>query len=384
MNTILPSEVLINVFEQGKSSQPFEIGGSTLMLTVSQTCAMWRKITHTYPVLWADVRLTACSSPRKARNLLARSEGGPIALTIDGRPTPNDDIALWNVLNLVVRQDARLRILHVVGAAAFLRLLARACIRHGFPRLWELVVDQREDLDPGTITPAGYSIIMRDVASLSTLSTDAPNLTRLSLVNTSPSIIGTYPELRTLWLDNSGYLKLFKQPERIIEPELLALETLVVKKSALPFLTHPSLLPADSNLVRLVLADLLEHDLAPGALARFLRLVRMPRLTHLEITNVHGYILDEFLQSLRPASISAPSPPPKYPRLDVLVFRELCLNGIRDAHALHAVQTVREICVFTVDWKPLWEVLERCRQACPHVRTLRYDWQTVVGIPSRE
>ncbi|KAJ7025521.1 hypothetical protein C8F04DRAFT_1269138 [Mycena alexandri] len=368
INAFLPNEVLINLFEQGKSSEPFEIGGSTLMLQISQTCAAWRTITHTYPILWEDIRLTACSSPRKARNLLARSEGGPIAVTIDGRPMPRDQLALWNVLNLIMAQDARLRSLHVVGTFAFLRVLARACLRHYFPQLLRLTVDGREDPDPGSIPPTGHSIIVRAVASISTLSTDVPNLTKLSLVNTSPPIIGNYPQLRTLRLDNSGYLKHFKQPELVVEPEILALETLIVHKSALPLFTHPALLPADSNIVIFVLADLLEHDLPAGALSRFLRLLRMPRLEHLEVKNIHGYLWDEFVQSLR--HDGGPSPP-KYPHLMVLHFRELRLTGIRDLHSLHAVQTVQEIGVFDVDWKPLWEVLERYGRACPNIRSLR-------------
>ncbi|KAJ7737103.1 hypothetical protein B0H16DRAFT_1730515 [Mycena metata] len=381
INTVLPNEVLINVFEQGKSSKPFEIGGSTLMLQLSQTCAAWRKITHSYPNLWEDIRLTACSSPKKARNLLARSEGGPIAVTIDGRPVPPEPLALWNVLNLVMAEDARLRSLHVLGASAFHRLLARACLRHSFPQLLWLTVDQREEPDPGSAAPGGHSIIVRAIASISALGTDVPNLTTLTLANTSPSIIGTHPHLRTLRLDNSGYLKLFQQPEGVIEPEILALKTLMVERSGLPLLTHPALFPADSNIVILVLADLLEHDLPPGSLSRFLRLVRMPRLEHFEVTNIHGYLWDEFVQSLRHDGGPAP---PKYPHLKVLSFRKLRLTGIRDVHSLHAVQSVQHIGVFDVDWKPLWEVLERYGRACPNIRSLRRDWETVLIIPSRQ
>ncbi|KAJ7747120.1 hypothetical protein DFH07DRAFT_831205 [Mycena maculata] len=359
-----PPEILLNIFELGKATQPFDIGGSTLVFVISQTCATWRTITHTYPILWDDLRLTARSSPSKARNLLARYDGPSISVTVDRRTMPADPLTFWNVLCLVTAHAARFRALHFIGPAISLRLLSRACSHHKFSQLRDFVVVQSEE-EPQPVRAS--------------LSINAPKLSSLSLTGTFPLVPGNYPWLRELRLDHSAYFVHFNQPVGVLEPQLLELQVLSIISSVLPLLLDPSLFPADSSIVSFVLCNLRERDVAPGSLSQFCRLVRMPLLEHLEVSGLTGYLWDEFAHSLRHSGSSRP----KYPALKSVTFRSLSLTGITNADSLHAVQSVSELRLIDVNPHPLVEILEQDHRMCPKLRQIRLAGSQVLWLSSR-
>ncbi|KAJ6488433.1 hypothetical protein DFH09DRAFT_1209473 [Mycena vulgaris] len=360
-----PPEILINIFEQGKSTAPREVGGSTLLLAVSQVCAAWRAIAHAYPMLWDDLRLTARSSPQKARNLFARHRGGTVAVTLDRSMAPPDPIVYWNLLNIVMTHAERLRALRFIGPTAALRLLSRACVRHTFPMLRALVVvEPAAELGPGMLNP---------------LSINAPNLSFLSLTGTQ-FLLGDkdkLPTLRELHLEESKFFAYFDQADGCIEPELLDLEILTLTGGPLPLLRDPSLHPADSNLVALRLWLTL-LDVAPDSLAGFFRLVRMPRLQHLDIAGLAGYLWEEFLGVLRPKGHS----PPRYPLLKSLTFRSLVLTGI-DVNALRGVHSITILQLIDMDPCPLVSILEGDHRVCPMIRELWLMGGEILRLPSR-
>ncbi|KAJ7433698.1 hypothetical protein B0H11DRAFT_2121129 [Mycena galericulata] len=359
----LPPEIRMNIFEQGKSTHPLEIGGSTLMFTISQVCAAWRAITHTYPTLWDDLRLTARSSSLKVRNLLARSDGA-ISITIDHRVMrEGDPVTYWNILNVLVASAARFRTMRFIGPARSLRLLSRACSQHTFPHLRELVVVKSEE----DIFPMRLNI-----------SIDAPNLDSLSLTGTSPTIFGNYPRLRELCLDRSGYFIYFDQPDAVLEKQF-PFEILRITSSPLPLFPDLSIQPSYSSIVSLTLCRLRETDIAPGFLTRFCQLVCMPLLEHLEVSEVTGYLWNEFARSLRRSG----SAHPKYPVLKSLTFRSLSLTGFDDADSLHAVQSISELRLIDVDPSPLVRILEEDINIFSKIREIRLANGEVVRISSR-
>ncbi|KAJ7088117.1 hypothetical protein C8R44DRAFT_819498 [Mycena epipterygia] len=374
---VLPPELLLSIFEHGTSSPPDAIGGSTFLLIVSQVCSLWHGVTESYPTLWDDLRLSGNSSPAKAKYLLTRSQrypfqGAPIpipiSVTIDRRTTPADPIAYWNMLNVVTAQAERIQVLRFVGQAASLGVLSRACVRHRFPQLRELVVIESAEAPPGG-------------SSFWTISIDAPNLTSSSFTRTAPLVKTRFTTLRHLHLDESGYFVHFDQPESVLEPQLLALETLSITASPLPLLLDPAIYPMDSNIVCLTLSSLRPDDVPPGTLMRFLHLVRTPLLQSLEFCGLADYLLHEFLQSLRGGLHGAP----KYPVLRTLTLRALSLAGVDgslwraafdsdadSADSLHAVQTISEIRLDGVDPLPLMRLLKAHPRVCPKVREIRF------------
>ncbi|KAJ7501000.1 hypothetical protein B0H11DRAFT_753105 [Mycena galericulata] len=359
----LPPEIRLNIFDQGKSTPPFEIGGSTLMFTISQVCAAWRAITHTYPTLWDDLRLTLSSSPLKVRNLLARCDGA-ISVTFDTRVIPGGNpVKYWNTLDVLVANAARIRALRFIGPARAVRFLSRACSHHTFPQLRELVVVKSEE--------DTYSMRLNK-------SIDAPNLDSLSLTGIFPPILGNYPRLRELCLDRSRYFISFDQRDAVLQQQLLELEILRITSCPLPRFADLSIHPRDSSIVSLTLWRLREVDIAPGFLTRFFQLVCMPHLEHVEVSKVTGYLWNEFAQSLRRSGSAGP----KYPVLKSLTFRSLSLTGF-DADSLHAVQSISELRLIDVDPSPLVRILEEDVDMVPKIREIRLGDLEVVRISSR-
>ncbi|KAJ7688882.1 hypothetical protein B0H17DRAFT_648676 [Mycena rosella] len=358
-----PPEILVNIFEQGKSSPACEIGGSTLLFTVSQVCAAWRAIAHGYPFLWDDLRLSARSSPQKAKNLIARYKGPTIAVTVDRSTTPPDPIAYWNMLNAVTAQAVRLRSLRFIGPAASLRLFSRACVRYTFPRLRDLVFIESAAVPDQGVPPH--------------ISIEAPNVASLAYTRMVPLRRGNYPRLRELQLEDSAYFVHFDQPDGFVEQQLLELQVLSITASPLPLLRNPSLCPTDSNIVSLKLCGLRTADIAPDSLAGFFRIVRMPLLRRLEVSGLVDYLLDEFIHSLAPTGRL----PPRYPVLKSLTLRSLSLAEI-DGNSLHAVQSVSKMRLVDLDPRPLVHILERDHRVCPNVREIRLGNGVVLRLRS--
>ncbi|KAJ7136403.1 hypothetical protein C8R43DRAFT_614347 [Mycena crocata] len=362
-----PPEILVNIFEQGKSSPLLDIGGSTLLFAVSQVCAAWRALAHAYPMLWDDLRLSASSSTLKARNLLARYEGPTISVTLDARTTSAGRIAYWNLLNIIMAHAPRVRVMRFIGSAKSLRNFSRACSNHQFLQLQELVIVLfSEEADA---MPSNFGVTI-----------NGPKLNSVSITGTCPLVRGNYTHLRHLHVESSGYFVHFDQRDGVLEQQILDLESLSITSSPFPLLQDPALFPMDSSITSLTLSRLTEPATSSRRLGLFLRLVRMPLLRHLEASFLEGYILAEFLKSLRPQDGARP----RYPVLQSLKFESLTLAWMDDADAFHAVQSISKFYLVDVDPTPVMRLLEGNPQICPKLREIRLgEEDSVLVLPSR-
>ncbi|KAJ7076745.1 hypothetical protein B0H15DRAFT_577013 [Mycena belliarum] len=362
-----PPEILVHIFELGKACPLGDIGGSALLLPVSQVCATWRSISHRYPSLWNDVHLSSLSSPQKAHNLLARYDGPTLSVTLDDREVPPNTIAWWNVLNLAVTAQApRLCELRFIGSTDSLPLFYRACWP-SFPSLRSL---EMVDSDSFPFSPQRQE---RNI--------DAPNLVTLSLTRTMPRGNVNYPCLRELRLTHCGFYDPSDQPDGLVEPLPFDLERLSITASPVPSWLRRDpetrLLSMDSRLTSLALCNLNQSQTAPGWLRYFLHIVRMPCLQRLEAAGLTGCIRREFIQALARR--------PGYPQLQVLTLRAISLPRIESGNSdpLFAVRSVVRIHLVDVDPKPLVRVLERDRAVCPNVTQLLLTGGAVLRLSSR-
>ncbi|KAJ7666974.1 hypothetical protein DFH06DRAFT_1185181, partial [Mycena polygramma] len=318
----LPTELLVDVFHEAKTAPPFDVGGTAVLIPVSQVSQRWRSIALDSPPLWSDLRLSAASSLCKLSKLLARSKELPVSISMVY--TTESSAALsqcWHLFNAVVKQRFRIYALDVSAPSYTLSLLSRA-IMYGndFPRLRHLGVaaGSAPHLDTAERT--------LDKVGPWRINLDAPQLQSLNIAAITPDCIPCN-SLRTLQIKASGYLAY-----ALDEPSIGALSnmhTLSITSSPLPSRYLPAY-PTDTHIVSFTLAHLRPADIPCGTLAQLFSILRMPSLQHLAIEGLFGYLWDEFVSSLAEAH---------YPALRSVTLESLVLTGM-DAPSLRALTSV--------------------------------------------
>ncbi|KAJ7640321.1 hypothetical protein DFH06DRAFT_626180 [Mycena polygramma] len=361
----LPTELLVDVFHEAKTAPPFDVGGTAVLIPVSQVSQRWRSIALDSPPLWSDLRLSAASSLCKLSKLLARSKELPVSISMVY--TTESSAALsqcWDLFNAVVKQRFRIYALDVSAPSYTLSLLSRA-IMYGndFPRLRHLGVIQGSaphlDAEERTLDKVGPWRI----------NLDAPQLQSLNIAAITPDHIPC-KGLRTLQIKASGYLVYAPLTEPSIDALFSDMHTLSITSSPLPSLPA---YPTDTHVVSFTLAHLRPADIPCGTLARLFSILRMPSLQHLAIEGLFGYLWDEFVSSLAEAH---------YPALRSVTFESLVLTGM-DAPSLRALTSVSTLRLVGVDPEPIVRLLESTPLICPGITVIDRGEHGQIGIRAR-
>jgi len=369
----LPSEILIEIFDQAKSSAPFALGGSTITVPISQVCRAWRVIALDSGALWNDVRLSSRSSPSKLDQLVSRSKGSLISVAIDCAsvaPQRTTTLTQYGALldPLLVHRE-RICALDFIAPPHVLSLLVvTRVLSSGYPELRRLQVVQES---PPHLT-ADEEIIRK--VPLWGLAIFAPQLHSLSITATTPTFHHFFDRLKELHVKESGYFAVSRTPNgspKTSLPLFSGLERLTITSSPLPLLVD--IPPTDTQLVAFTLSTLRTADIPPCTLAHLLCTLRMPALEHLTIHSLHGYLWDEFVRWLADA---------QYPALRSVTFESLTLTGI-DKRCLHAFASVGTLRLIDVDPEPVVRILESSPDICRDVHEIDIGLNGMLQIPGR-
>ncbi|KAJ6516856.1 hypothetical protein C8R47DRAFT_406861 [Mycena vitilis] len=362
----LPTELLVDVFHEAKTAPPFDVGGTAVLIPVSQVSQRWRNIALESPLLWSDLRLSAASSLSKLSNLLARSRELPVSISMVCTTESGDTLShCWDLYNAVVKQRSRIYALDVSAPSYTLSLLSQAIMRsNNFPRLRHLGIaaGSARHLDAEELT-------LNNVRPLS-LDLDAPQLRSLNIAAITLHYIPCNG-LCTLQIKASRYLAY----TRLDEPSIGALpnmHTLSITSSPLPS-RHLPVYPTDTHIVSFTLAHLRQADTPCGALAGFLSILRMPSLQNLVVESLFGYLWDEFVSSLAEAH---------YPALRSVTFESLVLTGM-EAPSLCALTSVSTLRLVGVDPEPIVRLLESNPLICPGITVIDRGEHGQIGIHTR-
>ncbi|KAJ7226984.1 hypothetical protein GGX14DRAFT_693073 [Mycena pura] len=354
----LAPEILLEIFEWAKASPPFAVGGSAIIISISQVCRKWRDITCDSTLLWDDVRLTSGSSQFKLEQLLARSSGSPLSISIDYRAT---NAALWyhrRMLEVIVVHRRRIRALHVIAPLHILSLLSREvfCLGADFPLLCRLHVTQEflPSRKPDERT------VDKVPCCRWTSSWHAPQLRSLSVSAITPTTCGIPGRLKELHVQDSGYFvqSVACASDGNLETAIshfLNLEVLSITSSPLPSLARCR--PIDTQIVSLTLAHLRTADIPPGTLARFLFTLRMPSLRHLSLNSLSGYLWEELVGWLSNAALRS------------VAFESLAPTAV-DEQCLRALPSISELRLVDVDPQPILCILASNPNICPALREI--------------
>ncbi|KAJ7140043.1 hypothetical protein C8R43DRAFT_602053 [Mycena crocata] len=354
----LPPEILLEIFNQALSSRPFAPGGTTVTILISQVCSGWRTITSDSAALWRDLRISSGSSLPKLAELLHRSRGLLVSVTIDCRAAHAPLAHHWELLTGVMERRARIAALAVIAPIHVLSMLSRIIIRVGthFPYLRHLNIAQ--EFAPNIVGLNDNQEMIHTVPFWKS-ALDARHLKSLSIAGVTPVDHQKANQLECLQVKDSGY---FVHPELWIENTSMGapmahfaeLKVLSIASSPLPLLPA---CPASTRIVSLTLSGLRTADIPPGTLARFLSALRMPALQHLKISGLLGYLWDEFICWL---------PDAEYPALHSVAFEGLELRGM-DEGCLQAFASVSALRLVDMDAGPIVRMLEFNPGLCPRV-----------------
>ncbi|KAJ7485065.1 hypothetical protein B0H11DRAFT_1149707 [Mycena galericulata] len=359
----LPAETLIEIFGQAKSSAPFDVGGSTVIISISQVCGTWRIIALDSPTLWNDIRLSSRSSLFKFDQLSARSKDSLISVAIDCRTStssPTKLIHYWTLFNGLLVQRDRICALNVIAPIHILSLLSRVLMQT-FSRLQCLNVEQEfaPNLAPDS----------RVVDKVPPWKLESLSILRLkSLALTAITTMHLPYDLQELYIKESGFSE-FSLPGK--PPTYFdKLNKLSIVSSPLPLFSGP---PTHTQIVSLTLSKLRTADNSPGNLAHFLFTFRMPALEHLTIDSLHGYLWDEFVDRLVDA---------EYPALRSVTFQSITLAGMDEAR-LRAFASISKLRLIDVETQPILRILESNPRTCPQVREIDVGGGRRLGISGR-
>ncbi|KAJ7485056.1 hypothetical protein B0H11DRAFT_1149545 [Mycena galericulata] len=350
----LPPELHIEIFHQAKSSAPFDFGGSTAIMSISQVCGTWRSIALDSPALWNDIRLSPRSSLSKLGQLSSRSKGSLISVAVDCTTSscaPKLE-HYWALLHgLSVHRD-RICALDVIAPTYVLSLLSQVLLEE-LPQLRSLHVVQESEPHPAPDEPVVHKVHSWSFFPF------APHLQSLSITAITPTHY-SYCDLQELEIKESGYFLVHRFPATKRETPLahfMKLKRLSIISSPLPVFREP---PTNTRIVSFTLSKLRTADIPPDTLARFLSTLRMPSLAHLAIDSLHGYLWDEFVQWL---------PGAKYPALQSVTLESIALAGI-DERCLRSFASVSTLRLIDMDPLPILRLLESNPHICPEIRKI--------------
>ncbi|KAJ7689038.1 hypothetical protein B0H17DRAFT_1067552 [Mycena rosella] len=341
-----PTEILVHIFQQAKSSAPFAVGGSTLTILISQVCRTWRSIALDSAALWNDLRITSGSSLFKLDQLFTRSKGSLISVTVDCRAPATPLAHYWKLLKSVTAHSAHIAALDFIAPLHVLSMLSRVVIGNHFPRLQRLHVVQASAPHVRPEDEINWRVPVWKMA------VDCPHLRYLFIHALTPMSHEKLHFLRELHIKESGYFIRETPVDHLVE-----LQTLSIASSPLPSSTD---CPADSQIISLALADLRAIDIPRGTLTRFLSTLRMPALQYLAIEGLAGYLWDEFALWLADA---------QYPVLRSVALESVPLTGM-DEQCLRAFSSVSTLRLTHVDPGPVVRILESNPRICPNLRAI--------------
>ncbi|KAJ7641618.1 hypothetical protein FB45DRAFT_900631 [Roridomyces roridus] len=350
----LPTEILLEFFMRAVTSEPFELGGSTVAIDISQVCGLWRATTLGYPFLWSDIRISSGSSVYKLEKLVSRCQlESSIAVAIycsgRGATLPHHRSLLGSLLPC----SHRIHSLSIRAPVFILNLFPRVAFATPWPCLLRL--DLAQDF-PAHMTPVEevarkvpFWNLEAQVARLS-----APRLHSLSLTALTPTQYLDFGGVKELHVQQSGY---FVVSTPAIGPSYFRdLQTLNIASSPLPAFDL-DVGPIDTRIGSLTLTNLRPADNPPAVLANFLSTLHMPALEHLAIHGLHGYLGDELVRWLAGAH---------YPSLRSVEFDSVIMAEVLSLPA-PSFTSVERLRIVDGDVEFIRQILEGDSSVCPRV-----------------